>query len=91
MSSRIEYNNEHLGTIHVSLDYKKFILRMNDLGALEKLLSLKPDDEIQVDGESKNYGQFREDILMKVDTIHTTARAFLKTETEPITEEYEVC
>jgi hypothetical protein len=81
MGDYIEYKGEDLGNIHFSRD-NKLILVMNGTESLETLLKLEPSEILNISGTQKSYEKFREEVLLKTETIYTSPGTYLRNETE---------
>ena len=84
MSDYIEYKGQDLGRLHSGRKDSKgksgWILVMKDIGALEILLRLSPEDELSVSGNVEKYEKFRREFLENSPVIYTSAEAHVRAE-----------
>jgi len=76
MSTAIAYQNKHLGNIRFD-ELRKICFVANDLGCLEILLRLNPEDIVQVEETPVSYSEFRTKYLERIDGFYPSFESWL--------------
>jgi len=80
MGNWIGYEGETLGNLHLSRTEEMYLLVMDNLENLEKLLKLDEEDIIELDTMKMSYKEFREKYLTKSEAIYIDPASFFRRE-----------
>jgi len=69
---KICYEEQLMGYILSTDDGKSHFLKINSQLKLERLLQLKPDEELRIDGENVRYERFRQETLLTARAVYSS-------------------